>query len=106
MEESPEKKTARYVGIGCTLLYLALFFPSFYVGLLGPSMGSNGPTSGGVALAFVFMSIFVPFSLIASIMLLWAMYVQRSFRAMYFCCLLPVITALLMLFLITFLVYV
>jgi hypothetical protein len=98
MEESSKKKIARYIGIGCTLLYLALFFPSFYVGLLCPDMsGDNAPASGTIGTAIVLMSILVPFSLIVSILSLWAMYVQNWLRAMYFCCLIPVITAALML---------
>lgn len=103
MEESSQKKIARYIGASCTILYLALFFPSFYVGLLCPDMTGNTPTVGSIATAIVLMSILVPFSLILSILLLWAMYVQNRIRAMYICCLIPIITAALMLLGITIL---
>lgn len=94
--ESPEKKQARWVATAATLLFLALFFPSFYIGLFGSAIANNDTISGTVGTVMVFASIAVPFFLIFSIFLLWRRYFQGRFYDMYLACCLPFGVALIM----------
>jgi len=96
MNESPQKKWARWCATGCTLLYLALFFPSFYIGLIGSHIANSDTISGRTGTIMVFASVAVPFSLIFCIFLLWRKYFQERFQAMYIACIGPFIVALLM----------
>jgi hypothetical protein len=97
MDERDSKsiqKRARNIGIICSILYLALFFPSFYIFMLAPGMFENPHMTDAIGIMLIVIDICVPLSLIVSLWMIWQKYWQGAYRAVYAACALPVVTCL------------
>lgn len=87
-----EKQLAGYLAIGFTLLYLALFFPSFYTVFLDPALYQSSKMTITTGVIITFLSVSVPASIVAAIYGMWFKYVRAKYKGVYFFCALPLIT--------------
>ncbi len=87
------QRLAGYLGVICSFLYLALFFPSFYVAILAPNLFENAHMTASIGIIVVFLSVSVPLSIVVSIGLIWFMYFRGAYKNVYFFCLFPLIVA-------------
>jgi hypothetical protein len=92
-----QKKPVVY-GLVASFLYLALFFPSFYVSFLVPGLFENPNMTGTIGVILVFLSVLVPCAIVASIGLIWFMYFRDSLKLMLFFCFFPIIVSCSVLF--------
>jgi len=89
-----ERKRAFYWGLGCSLLYLACFFLSFYLFVFVPQLLGNPDMTTGVGLWLIFLSLWTPLSIVISIALIWNRYLNQNYRGLYFACLIPPATVI------------
>lgn len=93
------EKQARIYGIISSVLYLALFFPAFYIGMLIPNLLENSNVTTGSGIAIVLLSILAPIMIIVGIGMIWYKYFARNYRGAYLACLFPLASCLTILFL-------
>lgn len=89
-----EQKRARLCGFLCSILYIACFFLSFYLFVFVPDLLGNPNMTTALGLWLVFLSLLTPLSIVISIGLIWNRYLNQRYRAMYLSCLIPIVTAL------------
>ena len=87
------QRLAGYLGVICSFVYLALFFPSFYVAMFVPNLFENSQMTASLGIIVVFLSISVPLSIVVSIGMIWFMYFRGAYKNVYFFCLFPLIVA-------------
>lgn len=93
------EKQARIWGIACTVIYLALFFPSFYIGMLNPHLLDNANVTTWPGLAIVFLSLLAPISIVIGIGVIWYMYFAENYVMVYVGCALPLACSMIILLL-------
>jgi hypothetical protein len=93
------EKQAKVYGIICSVLYLALFFPAFYIGMLIPHLLENANVTTRSGIAIVFLSILAPIMIIIGIGMIWYKYFSGNYRGAYLACLFPLLSCLAILFL-------
>ena len=89
-----EQKRAKICGLIFSFVYIACFFLSFYLFVFVPELLGNPNMTTGIGLWLIFLSLLTPLSIVISVGLIWNRYLSNKFRAMYICCLIPPITAL------------
>ena len=89
-----EQKHALTVGFICSFVYLAFFFLSFYLFVFVPELLGNPDMTTSLGLLLVFLSLLTPFSIVVSIALIWNRYLKQDYRGVYFACLIPPVTVL------------
>lgn len=89
-----EQKKARFCAFICSTLYLALFFLSFYIIIFIPNLFGNPEIGDTTGLLLVFLSLLAPLSIVVSIGLIWNRYLNQDYKNVYFACLIPLATAL------------
>lgn len=90
-DTAKSQKIAGYVGVICSFIYLALFLPSFYIGMLCPELFENTNITATIGITIVFLSALAPVSIVVAIGLIWFMYLRASYKAMYFFCVFPLL---------------
>ena len=93
LNSSNNQKIAGYVGSICSFIYLALFLPSFYIAMLCPELFENPNITATIGIIIVFLSALPPVAIVASIGLIWFMYLRAAYRAVYFFCVFPLIVS-------------
>ena len=74
-----------------SFVYLALFLPSFYVGILCPGLYENANITATIGILIVFLSIVPPVAIVVSIGMMWFMYFQGAWRNVFLFALLPLV---------------
>jgi hypothetical protein len=87
-----DQKTAKVFGLICTLVYLALFFLSFYAIIFLPSLYGNPDMTSKIGVLLVFLSLLPPLSIVISIGLIWNRYFSQDYLGVYISCLIPIAT--------------
>src|SRR6185295_5272700 len=90
---TPEDKQARLTGLIATGLYLALFFPSFYIFMLA-GLFEHPEMSGTIGVILVFLSAACPLSIVAGIGLIWNRYFRKDYKGVYISCTIPIIATI------------
>ncbi len=80
---------AKYSAVIATILYLALFFPSFYIGMLSPPLFENANITTVSGVLVVTLSLLEPLALVVSVCTMWYMYFQEEYYKVFFWCLFP-----------------
>lgn len=96
------KRQAKYSALISTLIYLALFFPSFYVLLLMPHFYQNATITTSMGLLIISLSLSVPLSIVIGIGGTWYNYFQENYKSSMLFCFLPCLVALAVLIMMTF----
>ena len=85
-----EKVRAATVAIVSTVIYVGLFFPSFYVFMLNPHLFENAEVTSFTGIVLVLLSVCVPVSIIVAIGMIGTHYFRAEYKRMYLYCLLPI----------------
>ncbi len=93
-----DRSLCLYCGIGCTLVYLALFFPSFYIGMLCPHLFENASVTTATGLAIIFLSMLAPLSLMVGVAMIWYYYFAGEYKKAFYACGFPVAACVVILF--------
>jgi len=101
-ENEKLKSQAKYAGFITSFLYLALFFPSFYILLLMPHLYENANITTSIGLIIIALSVSVPLSIVIGIGGTWYMYLQENYKSSLLFCFLPCLVALAVLIVMTF----
>ncbi len=100
--DSEEQKRARLWGFICSFVYLACFFLSFYLFVFVPQLLGNPEMTTQIGLLLIFLSLLTPLSIVVTIGLIWNRYIHKDYKAVYYSCLIPPITVVLVVVLLKF----
>ncbi len=92
VEEGKNRKSAKYCAIGFTILYLVLFLPFFYMGLLSSMVFDNPRMTVPVGLSMIFLTFLISLSMPVSIYLMWSRYLRGQYKKTRIFCALPIFT--------------
>ena len=86
------KKTAKCLAVISTLIYIVLFPPFFYMGLLSSMIFDNPRMTAPVGLSIIFLTLLISLSMPVSIYLIWSRYLRGLYKKTLFFCALPLMT--------------
>lgn len=91
-EEKKNQKSAKRCAVGFTILYIILFLPFFYMGLLSSMVFDNPRMTVPIGLSIIFLTLLISLSMPVSIYLMWSRYLRGEYRKTLIFCALPIFT--------------
>lgn len=91
-ERESDRKSAKYYAVGFTILYIVLFLPFLYMGLLSSMIFDNPSMTVPVGLSIIFFTFLIPLSMPVSIYLTWSRYLRGQHKKARIFCILPIFT--------------
>ena len=91
-EEEKNRKNAKHCAVGFTVLYMVLFLPFFYMGLLSSMVFDNPRMTASVGLSIIFLTLLISLSMPVSIYLMWSRYLRGEYKKTRIFCALPIFT--------------
>lgn len=87
-----DRKSAKYCAVGFTILYIVLFLPFFYMGLLSSMAFDNPRMTVPVGLSIMSLTFLISLSMPISIYLMWSRYLRSQYQQTRIFCALPPLT--------------
>ena len=91
-EEEKKRKSVKHCAVGFTVLYMILFFPFFYMGLLSSMVFDNPRMTVPVGLSIIFLTLLISLSMPVSVYLMWSRYLRGEYKKSRIFCALPIFT--------------
>lgn len=88
-EEEKNRKSAKHCIAGFTVLYMVLFLPLFYMGLLSSMIFDNPRMTVPIGLSIIFFTLLISLSMPVSIYLMWSRYLRGEYKKIRIFCALP-----------------